>query len=1004
MPRDLNDLLAEGAPRDPGQLDLDAIEARAARRRTGRIGATVAAVLAAVAIGVQTWPSTPEVPIIDEVEDGVVQDDGTTVLPLPEPGEVLPAHANGRPVFVVHAQDGDVRVLDALSPHDPYPEAMKVLAYCTTSGWFEDPWHGSAFSDNGAWVGGPAPYGLATHEVVEVGADTLTVGTLRSAPARGVLQGTEPTGAACHDDGVDGGTDLEALVIHTDVTDVRVAGLLYPERPDDDCCGLLLPEDPQVPVAGEPVTVVLPTADEIVARHVGDRPAFLVPRAGEDGVVRVTVLDGINPHVQFGPTALTVCTEATVYGSAGRIPDSWGVVYDPWYLSEFSPVGRIVEVDGVQRSVPAGGWTGGPAPTGLSRFPVLEVRETGSAVEVTVASGVLPPLPRVDLGWDDADVQEQLTIDGDLPTEGCSGRDQLFPDMPPADPTLLDDLVLHEPLHPDLWWYPTPARLLGDEPGLPPEELERYLDEVADDRVLLDLDALPLLGDAGFALQTEAGVELADLDGTTLGLVLGAELVVDGRDGHGGAFLLRDADGTERWVAPSNGTTMPAEGVTLAGDYVEQADGSWQSDGDFPPPLEGPLRVANRGALVTGPRCEGRDCPAPTIVDLDMGGVGVSEPGCVATDKFGDFNSLEVCFRTDTSEPAVVGRFVDGDRQWPVPRYEGQPADIPTIGHFRDALFGPLGVVAQLSLECEVPAVVLLRDDGTVEDPWGAASWEGGPTSTLLGSTVALGPGGAVPLAQVAAGSCGDAQGVDEGIWALTADGPQLLNAITDPVVYWDRFTADLDEVARAQARRRDVAATCAEPDAAEQATASIDDVDLDGDGQLDRVLLGAGVTACLADGGQSRYETPPVEFATVADLGTGADVLAVGGTLVSSSVAELLLWMNDRLTPVVLGCTEAVCVLPDEPQAAGFEDGFIGGGQGSATWGCRAVGDDVAFLTVRAVAEDGEVTVTTVEYELRGATLDEVDRTVTTRADDGSGFVALDHLRDLGATRYCER
>ncbi len=114
MPRDLPDLLGDALPRDTGAPDLGAIESRVARRRAGRLGGAALALAAAVAIGAQVLPLSPPAPMIDQVQDTAPA--GTTVLPLPPTGEVAAAHANGRPVFVVHDEHGEVRVLDALSP------------------------------------------------------------------------------------------------------------------------------------------------------------------------------------------------------------------------------------------------------------------------------------------------------------------------------------------------------------------------------------------------------------------------------------------------------------------------------------------------------------------------------------------------------------------------------------------------------------------------------------------------------------------------------------------------------------------------------------------------------------------------------------------------------------------------------------------------------------------------------------------------------------------------
>lgn len=476
MPRDLDELLADGAPRDPGSPDLDAIESRAARRRTGRVGAVALTMVAALVLVLQTLPLPLDAPVIGDLDRSV---DSPAVLPLPAPGEVAPDHANGRPVFVLHDESGDVRVLDAISPHDTDRSAMKVLAYCTTSEWFVDPWHGSKFSRNGAWTGGPAPHGLAEHDVLEVTGDTVVVGGLGSAPARGALQGQEPAGRDCGDTSTE--VRVEDFVLHDDVDEERSPGLLYPQRPDDDCCGLLVPDRPQVP-AGDEVTLPLPPPGEVVATHVDDRPVFVHVDADADpGDQRaVTVLDAVSPLDSWDRDrrVLAWCEGALIGGVDGPSarPATAGALVDLWYLSTFTVTGHgfdnaeSIGLPGLGTGgIPPGGYGGGPAPTGVGRFAVLDVaRPTGSQPgTVTITSNPLPPGPRV--------------RGGSGLSESCSDRVALFPGDADADPAVLDDLVLHEPEFPDRWWYPTPERLLGQEPGLPPDELQRFLDMSVDD-------------------------------------------------------------------------------------------------------------------------------------------------------------------------------------------------------------------------------------------------------------------------------------------------------------------------------------------------------------------------------------------------------------------------------------------------------------------------------------------------------------------------------------------
>lgn len=449
MPRDLPDLLGDALPRDAGAPDLGAIESRVARRRVGRLGGAVLALTAAVAVTVQVLPLDPPAPMIDQVQDTAPA--GTTVLPLPPAGEVTAAHANGRPVFVVHDEDGDVRVLDAISPHPgDGMHGLKVLGYCARSGWFEDLWHGSKFAGNGAWVGGPAPYGLAEHTVVAITAKTVTIGPMAAAPARGEREGEEPTGESCTD--VMGEDAPDALVLHDPAAEGAVPGLLYPELRDGE---VVAPDEPQLPLPGPDATVPVPAPGEVSADHVNGRPVFVLNH--DDG--NVLVIDAVDPHVtEFGPKVLAWCLRWSPAPGMGGFPGG-GVAVDLWYGSTFTGSGLAFGTGA--GGVGPGGWTGGPASTGLGRLPVRTV--TGETV--TVAGSPLPAPPRVG--------NESI---GD---EGCSQAVSLFPDWSPADPTILDDLVLHEPLFEDDWWYPTPARILGEEPGLPPDELERYHDEVA---------------------------------------------------------------------------------------------------------------------------------------------------------------------------------------------------------------------------------------------------------------------------------------------------------------------------------------------------------------------------------------------------------------------------------------------------------------------------------------------------------------------------------------------
>jgi len=88
---------------------------------------------------------------------------GLGVVDVPPVGQVAPANlADGRPVFVVHHPDGSVEVVDGFSTHVPYGIG-KLVAWCTTSGLFDDVYHGSKWSEYGTYLMGPAATGLATY-------------------------------------------------------------------------------------------------------------------------------------------------------------------------------------------------------------------------------------------------------------------------------------------------------------------------------------------------------------------------------------------------------------------------------------------------------------------------------------------------------------------------------------------------------------------------------------------------------------------------------------------------------------------------------------------------------------------------------------------------------------------------------------------------------------------------------------------------------------------------
>ena len=95
---------------------------------------------------------------------------GGDVVEVPPRGDVAPVFlSDGRPVFVVHHDDGTVSVVDAFSSHVQYG-IKDLVAWCPSTREFVEVAHEARFDEFGSWVSaGPAPSGLATfaYDVVD---------------------------------------------------------------------------------------------------------------------------------------------------------------------------------------------------------------------------------------------------------------------------------------------------------------------------------------------------------------------------------------------------------------------------------------------------------------------------------------------------------------------------------------------------------------------------------------------------------------------------------------------------------------------------------------------------------------------------------------------------------------------------------------------------------------------------------------------------------------------
>lgn len=176
---DVRALVTSAVP-DPEGVPMAAILRRAQARRRARVraGAATALVLALLAVGVVRMPSAD----LRLGRPGRVPE---TVLPLPPAGDVAPEFLrDGTAVFVGHAEDGEVFVVEARSPR--YDTLDVLVGWCPRTGTFEEPFGGSRFDMGGYWLGGPSPTGLVPREVQRRG-DALHVGARLAAPHRDAL-------------------------------------------------------------------------------------------------------------------------------------------------------------------------------------------------------------------------------------------------------------------------------------------------------------------------------------------------------------------------------------------------------------------------------------------------------------------------------------------------------------------------------------------------------------------------------------------------------------------------------------------------------------------------------------------------------------------------------------------------------------------------------------------------------------------------------------------------
>jgi hypothetical protein len=154
----------------------------------------------AVALGVFLTAIFLLVVVFAPWRSGVQPVSGSDILEVPLVGGVVAANLpDGRPVFVVHHEDGTVSVVDAFSTHVAYGIG-KLVGWCSSSRTFEDPFHGSKWDEFGDYELGPAPTGLVTYQYSVVPGDQNLVkvdGAIPPHPRGFQTQPFQPAGPFC---------------------------------------------------------------------------------------------------------------------------------------------------------------------------------------------------------------------------------------------------------------------------------------------------------------------------------------------------------------------------------------------------------------------------------------------------------------------------------------------------------------------------------------------------------------------------------------------------------------------------------------------------------------------------------------------------------------------------------------------------------------------------------------------------------------------------------------
>ena len=198
-------------PAGPPTMPI-AVKRRVRKRQTWTV--LLAAAMASLVTVGTAW-LIPSLPRETETRPTGLPLAGSNVVELPPPGEAKAVFlADGTPVFVVAHQDGTASVIEAFSGHVPYG-MKKLVWWCPSARWFEDPFHGSKYDEYGGWREGPAGNGLSIYRVemvdharLRVDAEAKITSPVELGPGRVAIhaKGPPPAGPFC-----DPGSESQAV-------------------------------------------------------------------------------------------------------------------------------------------------------------------------------------------------------------------------------------------------------------------------------------------------------------------------------------------------------------------------------------------------------------------------------------------------------------------------------------------------------------------------------------------------------------------------------------------------------------------------------------------------------------------------------------------------------------------------------------------------------------------------------------------------------------------------